>query len=126
MGLDLPPRGFQSCRVCFSEQLKMLTVREMQIGLADAFEYGACELCGAVTRLSQVENISKYYPEGYYSFADSTSAARGIKKWLRDCRNRTSLTGSSHPVGRLLASTDAVGTPIPQLDAATRNLKIQF
>ncbi|HBE41179.1 MAG TPA: hypothetical protein DDW27_08250 [Bacteroidales bacterium] len=41
----------------------------MMLGLFDEFEYFQCSNCGCLQISDMVENLSKYYPENYYSFS---------------------------------------------------------
>jgi SAM-dependent methyltransferase len=61
-------------------------VKEMMFGSGDKFEYFKCSNCGCL-QLSEIpQNISKYYPENYYSFG-TVSKQEGIiyilKKLIR-------------------------------------------
>ncbi|MCK1709639.1 MULTISPECIES: class I SAM-dependent methyltransferase [unclassified Bradyrhizobium] len=43
---------------------------EMMFGTRERFEYQECIDCGTIQRLSDVVDESRFYPDGYYSFAD--------------------------------------------------------
>ncbi len=94
------------CAVCNSEDLHIFEVLEMQIGLRDNFEYGQCQRCGCISRLSDMLDLSPYYVDGYYSslWEEKTANSSGIKEWLRKERDRTLFTNSKNPLGRVLSN----------------------
>jgi len=47
--------------------------REMMFGYRDEFEYFECSNCGCLQILDIPSNLSKYYPENYYSFKSKCS-----------------------------------------------------
>lgn len=100
-------RNAGPCAVCKRENLAILSVREMQIGLREAFEYGLCDRCGAITRLSKVNDMLRYYPSNYYAFAQGREQhlAGSARSWLRNRRDRALLTKNVDPVGRILGWT---------------------
>jgi SAM-dependent methyltransferase len=58
------------CRVCSGKDFaRELSVPEMMFGLRDVFPYGLCAACGSLSLLSPPEEMGKYYPPNYYSFA---------------------------------------------------------
>ena len=59
-----------TCAVCGnSEANQTYTVREMQYGTRDEFEYFECSKCGCLQIVDFPSDISKYYPTSYYSYA---------------------------------------------------------
>jgi SAM-dependent methyltransferase len=87
-------------------------VREMQIGLRQAFEYGRCDRCGAITRLSKVTELSRFYPSHYYSFLPVRSHPKrtGFAEWLRKRRDRCLLRHRMDPLGKFLDWVSGGGT----------------
>jgi len=94
----------ESCQICGNkENNRPHTAREMMFGTRDTFHYLECGRCGTV-QLTDIPDLSKYYPDEYYSFADTAGilgvtrrrrvAARLMGKYL--------LTGKG-PVGKYLA-----------------------
>lgn len=58
------------CRICGNaEGNRTLTAREMMFGMRDAFEYIECSACGCVQIASVPADLSRYYPNDYYSYA---------------------------------------------------------
>src|SRR4249920_2455956 len=58
-----------TCAVCGNgEANQTYTVREMQWGMRDEFEYFECSKCGCLQIVDFPSDISKYYPTNYYSY----------------------------------------------------------
>jgi hypothetical protein len=66
------------------------------------FEYLECALCGCIQLVTIPEDMGKYYPEGYYSFADGTTRKFGF--WRRLARHHKHLycLYGKNPLGLLL------------------------
>jgi 2-polyprenyl-3-methyl-5-hydroxy-6-metoxy-1,4-benzoquinol methylase len=92
------------CAICGQDELTSFPVQEMQMGLQVMFQYGHCRSCGAITRLSKVSDLSKYYPPEYYSFKGRPIDQYNgkFKTWLRSLRDRAILTDSANPIARIL------------------------
>lgn len=92
------------CAACGRSELTGFQVQEMQMGVAEMFEYGHCSTCGAITRLSKITNMSEYYPSEYYSFQEQSIQQHNgrVKSWLRTIRDRALLTDSANPMGRIV------------------------
>lgn len=102
---EIPERITSNCAICWNNSLDIFTVREMQIGLREVFEYGRCSRCGAITRLSKITQLSKFYPPHYYSFNQvqkTQTEKTGIKGWVRNRRDRVLFTRSVDPIGQFL------------------------
>lgn len=102
--IQSPNKSIGSCAICGYENLDTFFVREMQIGLREAFEYGLCNRCEAITRISKINDMARYYPENYYAFAQGAeqTLAQSLRSWFRDRRDRALLTKSMDPIGRIL------------------------
>ncbi len=74
-----------TCRICSNSDSNIsYTAREMMFGFRDEFEYFECAKCGCLQIAEFPQNISKYYPEDYYSFVNpdrvkNTSLQKFIK-----------------------------------------------
>lgn len=67
------------CRICGNSQNNVdYSFKEMQIGLAEVFEYFQCGNCKCIQIAAIPGNMSKYYSSGYYSF----NAPKQIKNRL--------------------------------------------
>jgi len=57
------------CKICFNEQKnRKFCVKEMMLGLRDAFLYFECSSCGCIQIAEFPLNMDRYYPPDYYSF----------------------------------------------------------
>ncbi|MDR1849786.1 MAG: class I SAM-dependent methyltransferase [Zoogloeaceae bacterium] len=57
------------CKICNSTQEHpILVAREMMFGFRDEFLYFQCVACGCLQIAEIPENMSRYYPDDYYSF----------------------------------------------------------
>ena len=58
------------CRACGSTRVaEGLNPREMMFGTRDRFAYFRCADCGCLQIGEVPENLSKYYPDNYYSYS---------------------------------------------------------
>ncbi|MDP4289555.1 MAG: class I SAM-dependent methyltransferase [Bacteroidota bacterium] len=68
------------CKICHNDiENQQFTVREMMFGFREGFSYFQCSQCGCIQILERPENMDKYYPEGYYSFAPRPAASNFIQ-----------------------------------------------
>ncbi|MCH3924339.1 MAG: class I SAM-dependent methyltransferase [Bacteroidales bacterium] len=57
------------CRICEKEvETEPIFLKEMQLGLLDTFEYFKCPSCGCIQIKDIPTDMTKYYPNNYYSF----------------------------------------------------------
>jgi len=57
------------CKICGNKQgNRFYNVREMLFGTRDEFIYCDCSGCGCLQLVNPPEDLSKYYPDNYYSF----------------------------------------------------------
>lgn len=102
-----------TCRICGCARVQQFNAREMMFGTLDVFGYFECQDCGCVQIAEYPSNISKYYPDNYYSFASDKlpqerSLVRVVRRfiksrllripwfrryWLRLAANRSWLAG---------------------------------
>jgi SAM-dependent methyltransferase len=81
-----------TCRICLNEADNgTYEAREMMFGFRDRFTYFQCTRCGCLQIAEFPPNMSKYYPETYYAYADDShrfsdpgSAPRRIASRLRN------------------------------------------
>lgn len=58
-----------SCRICGNaENNRIHRAREMMFGMRDPFDYLECGACGTIQICEIPADLSRYYPEKYYSF----------------------------------------------------------
>jgi 2-polyprenyl-3-methyl-5-hydroxy-6-metoxy-1,4-benzoquinol methylase len=73
-----------NCRICDGSISESYVVKEMLIGLRDSFEYIKCSACGCLQIGEMPPNLSKYYPDNYYSFqASKKKKSRVIRDYIR-------------------------------------------
>jgi SAM-dependent methyltransferase len=63
-----------SCIVCGGNASREHIFREMMFGLRKEFGYSECLYCGCLQISTVPDNMSEYYPQGYYSFSTHASA----------------------------------------------------
>lgn len=80
---------------------RRLVAREKMVGTLEAFEYAQCAACGHLWRVTPVEDMGRYYGQGYYSF--HAQALPAWRKWLYRVRTRAVLQAGDG-LGRLLAA----------------------
>lgn len=75
------------CRICGNtKNHQIFKVKEMMFGTKEEFEYFLCQSCNTL-QISDIPNdLSKYYPDDYYSFSNhnSFSIKRFLKKAILD------------------------------------------
>jgi SAM-dependent methyltransferase len=70
------PEPAQPCRICGSQEVAdRLQVREMMYGTRDRFAYFRCAACGCLQLAEVPANLSRHYPNDYYSFQAPENAA---------------------------------------------------
>ncbi|MCW8850120.1 MAG: hypothetical protein OQJ81_09110 [Melioribacteraceae bacterium] len=82
------------CRICGNEkENKSYNVKEMMFGLRDTFSYFQCSNCDCLQIEEVPDNISKYYPEDYYSQEDPKVHFERFKKLLIRIRDSYEVWG---------------------------------
>jgi len=82
------------CKVCDnSEEIKLYKVREMMFGLREEFTYLECGSCKCLQLIKIPEDMSKYYPEEYYSYAEPEVQKFGLRYILKKKRNQFAVFG---------------------------------
>ncbi|MES2772762.1 MAG: class I SAM-dependent methyltransferase [Bacteroidota bacterium] len=95
-----------ACKVCGNTSGNTAyTIKEMQLGLRENFEYQRCRKCGLMQLQDLPEDMGRYYPnDQYYSFNAGDSPAPE-SDWLRRVKasyllyNRNKLLGSLLSIG---------------------------
>jgi SAM-dependent methyltransferase len=65
----------------------------MMFGTGDKFEYFQCLKCGCLQIMEIPADMSKYYPAGYYSFAETQGWRAGLKEKALFRRDRFAYSG---------------------------------
>lgn len=94
-----PQIDSEACAICGNRHANRVHLaREMMFGSREAFRYLECSACGCVQLVDVPPEMSKYYPNTYYSFAAERGLRARIKrKWAEHAHGRPT------PVGRLAA-----------------------
>jgi len=109
-----------ACRICNSTDSEKFKVREMLHGFRDEFDYFKCKNCGCLQIENFPENISKYYPQNYFSF-DSPKEENPLKEILNSQRDKFEL-GKNNFLGKILHKKFETPTYIKRF----QKLKINF
>ncbi|MDP3786394.1 MAG: class I SAM-dependent methyltransferase, partial [Candidatus Omnitrophota bacterium] len=92
------------CRICGNKNgNKIYAAREMMFGFHDEFYYFECAACGCLQIKEIPADMSKYYPEDYYSISAKPPEHRFIKDNLVNMRDDFTVLGKSF-IGRMLFS----------------------
>jgi 2-polyprenyl-3-methyl-5-hydroxy-6-metoxy-1,4-benzoquinol methylase len=111
------------CRLCGCEnKFDSLRVKELEMGFRDEFEYCFCKVCGTLQIKSIPEDLSKYYPSGYYSFK-SPRKNSNIKRKLKKFRDLYGLYGDKlNILGHLLSVLYPLDTQLLSLRPIIKTL----
>jgi SAM-dependent methyltransferase len=97
------------CKICGNEKgNKKYKAKEMMLGFGDEFIYFQCANCECLQIKEIPDNLSKYYPEGYYSLQKPYSLRDNfLKAILKRQRAKYCLYGNSI-VGMLLSRMSSI------------------
>jgi hypothetical protein len=74
-----------SCRVCGNAEGNITyEAREMMFGSRERFVYSECDVCGALQLVDVPDDLSRFYPTGYYSFEPETW--HGDRRWVSSAK----------------------------------------
>jgi 2-polyprenyl-3-methyl-5-hydroxy-6-metoxy-1,4-benzoquinol methylase len=98
------------CKICGnSSQNTIHFAQEMMFGYKDRFEYLECANCKSIQLNNIPENISKYYPENYYSYHGKSEKDLIQETWLKSLKRsfkkkllNYNLEGKN-PIGKLIS-----------------------
>ena len=69
--MDTNTHNKKTCRICNNdEHNRQVIAREMMFGFRDEFSYFECNNCNCLQIVAFPDDMSKYYPENYYSFSE--------------------------------------------------------
>lgn len=106
-----------ACKICGNEKQNILhPVREMMFGLREEFQYLECSLCGCLQIKDAPGDMTKYYPDKYYSFEFSEIIKKNmnvnfIKRYLRYKRTQYAINQKGL-VGKLASTIKPIGRPL--------------
>ena len=70
-----------NCPFCKSSSHVEHQAREMMFGMRQKFIYLECSACGVLRLANPPQNLSDYYPKGYYSFATTNGLSGNLKQF---------------------------------------------
>lgn len=87
-----PPDGHcdATCRICGRDgSHDRYDAREMMLGTRERFEYFRCAVCGTLQIREIPQDLARYYPSGYYSYAWTPESRESpLRRWVRSERDR--------------------------------------
>lgn len=111
-----------ACIICGNKEAnEIFSVKELQLGLDERFQYQLCKNCGSMTLMDPPADFSRYYRnEDYYSFRMEMKA---LKKpgLIQRAKSGFLLYGKNKLVGSLLS----IGYKIPEQYNWLKNSKAQ-
>jgi 2-polyprenyl-3-methyl-5-hydroxy-6-metoxy-1,4-benzoquinol methylase len=88
-----------TCKICgSSDPGKTHVAREMMLGLRDEFTYFECAECGSLQLIDVPPDMSRYYPDNYYSYVKGNS----LGAFVRGQRAAYARNGLN-PIGALMS-----------------------
>lgn len=73
-----------SCKICGNQTgNKVYEAKEMMFGLKEVFQYMECGQCKSIQLLSAPEDMSKYYPDNYYSYNGNSESSTIQQSFLK-------------------------------------------
>lgn len=115
------------CEICKnSTGNKSYVVREMMFGFREDFEYFECAECGCLQIKEIPANLSKYYPETYYSFQDTFNSKQSFLETFLKRRRMNSLLYGPKSIGILLSKilSKIYGSSTPDYYDGFRKIKL--
>ena len=111
-----------ACIICANtEGNEIFSIKELQLGLNETFQYQLCNNCGSMQLLDPPADFSRYYPnEDYYSFK---MEMKELKKpgLFQLVKSTHILYGKNKLTGSLLS----IGYKVPEQYAWVKNAKAQ-
>ena len=72
------------CSICGNtEDNKLYKVQERQLNQGDFFQYLYCPQCGTLQLYEEVENLSQYYQDNYYSFNVKARRKKSLPMFIK-------------------------------------------
>ncbi|MFN3996749.1 MAG: class I SAM-dependent methyltransferase [Algoriphagus sp.] len=81
----MPISHSTKCKFCGSSDQNFFKAKERMLGLGGEFTYSECLSCGSLQLVTVPDDLSSYYPAGYYSFLELnksnflTRALKGLR-----------------------------------------------
>lgn len=121
------------CRICGNtEKNRLHKAREMMFGTRDEFDYLECGACGTL-QICEFPDLSRYYPQDYYSFAENQEsyfsaklqrriAARFVGDYFVNGRNFIGKYLANKNVGFTFFFPESLKEPLLELNFQSRIL----
>jgi 2-polyprenyl-3-methyl-5-hydroxy-6-metoxy-1,4-benzoquinol methylase len=95
-------KNHTNCVACDTALANSLcyTAREMMMGLQHTFQYAQCQHCGTIQAVEPPDDMTPYYEQGYYSFAEQHQNI--IKRFLKRQRAQWALNRTRASVAAML------------------------
>ncbi|MFN3561528.1 MAG: class I SAM-dependent methyltransferase [Chloroherpetonaceae bacterium] len=97
------------------------TAKEMMFGMRDTFTYFECEHCGCVQIVKPPDDLSKYYPQTYYSYHATPVIDPPLKRFLKKQLTNFVLTGKGL-IGWLIQQIERVPDILKWVKHSSLNL----
>ena len=83
-----------NCQICGGDISDFFEVKEMLLGYRDLFVYVRCSDCGCLQITEIPSNLSKYYPDNYYSLqAVTKKKTRVVRDYIRKSSSLYNISG---------------------------------
>lgn len=90
------------CNICDNaKDNREYQVQEMMFGYKDVFCYFQCSKCNCLQIKEFPSNMSKYYPDSYYSYRPISKSTNRVKKFLSNLRKKYAVFNKGF-IGKLL------------------------
>ena len=97
---DVRPPGKADCRICGSSDIDAsFRAREMLHGTREAFDYAECLACGCVQIVDIPDDLSRFYPDDYFSFRSHRGLDRNFVRRIVDPRRARHVFGVRDRIG---------------------------
>lgn len=91
------------CKICNnSKENSTYIVKEMMFGFREEFNYTLCNNCGCLQLIDSPSDITKYYPDNYYTYSKELNQLSKFKKYITTTRDRYVIQGSNKFFGKLI------------------------
>ena len=89
-----------TCRICHATDFgPLFSAREMLHGTREAFDYVECQGCGCVQIAEIPDDLSRFYPDDYFSFRSHRGLDRNVIRRLVDPRRARFYFGGRDVIG---------------------------
>ena len=113
-----------ACRICGGKTGSMHRVREMMMGLDEAFDYFECASCGCMQIVEFPADIPKYYPANYrFTFTPPVEKGGALNQFMKR-KLAEHFFGQPNFIGSLLAKKYQRGSLPPGVEKISDRLRV--